>query len=119
MYSLGMDTIAGAKLLQMKFGSFGAFQPGQAVMHEDRRARFVRASDGAAIIRHWGASHSVAVPPETLSLPPAKQGHPAPGAPSGADARQSVATANRLRLRVRAELRRSPRNHHRRPLLRP
>jgi hypothetical protein len=33
MYTLGLDTIAGAKLLQLKFGSFGAFQPDQAVIH--------------------------------------------------------------------------------------
>ena len=71
MYTLGMDTIAGAKLLQLKFGSAGLFQPERAVLHEGRRARFIRISDGAAIIRHWGDGKPVAVPPETLSLPPA------------------------------------------------
>ncbi len=70
MYSLGMDTIAGAKLLQLKFGPAGVFQPDQAVIHEGRRARFVRISEGAAIIRYCGDSRSLAVPPETLSLPP-------------------------------------------------
>jgi hypothetical protein len=84
MYTLGLDTIAGAKLLQLKFGAVGAFQPDQAVMHGDRRARFIRMSDGAAIIRHWGDTQPVAVPPEALSLPP-----PAPPAPAGANRRHS------------------------------
>src|SRR5437763_13832380 len=69
MYTLGLDTIAGAKLLQLKFGTASAFQPDQAVMYEDRRARFIRMSDGAAIIRHWGDSQPIAVPPETVSIP--------------------------------------------------
>jgi hypothetical protein len=69
MYTLGLDTIAGAKLLQLKFGTSGVFQPDQAVTHGDRRARFIRMSDGAAIIRYWGDSQPVAVPPETLSTP--------------------------------------------------
>ena len=73
MYTLGLDTIAGAKLLQLKFGASGAFRPDEAVIHDDRRARFIRISEGAAIIRHWGDSHPVAVPPETLSLPPARR----------------------------------------------
>lgn len=71
MYTLGLDTIAGAKLLQLKFGSAGAFQPDHAVLHENRRARFICISYGYAIIRHWGDSQAVAVPPETLSLPSA------------------------------------------------
>jgi hypothetical protein len=71
MYTLGMDTIAGSKLLQLRFGPSGVFQPDQAVMHGDRRARFIRISDGTAIIRHGGDSQQVAVPVETLSLPPA------------------------------------------------
>ena len=70
MYTLGLDTIAGAKLLQLKFGLAGAFQPDQAVMHGDRRARFIRVRDGAAIIRRSGDSEPVAVPLETLSHPP-------------------------------------------------
>jgi len=75
--TLGLDTIAGAKLLQLKFGSAGAFQPDQAVLHGDRRARFIRMSDGAAIIRHAGSTHPVAVALETLSLPPGEPGHAA------------------------------------------
>jgi hypothetical protein len=71
MYSLGLDTIAGAKLLQLKFGPAGLFQPDQAVLHDNRRARFIRISDGDAIIRHWGDSKPVAVPPESLSIPAA------------------------------------------------
>ena len=78
MNTLGLDTIAGAKLLQLKFGSRAAFQPDQAVMHGDRRARFIRMRDGAAIIRYWDESHAVEVPHETLSLP---QGEAAPSAP--------------------------------------
>ena len=81
MYTLGLDTIAGSKLLQLKFGSSGVFQPDQAVMHGDRRARFICISDGAAIIQHWGNSHPVAVPPETLSLPPERQRYPASACP--------------------------------------
>jgi hypothetical protein len=71
MYTLGLDTIAGSKLLQLKFGRCGDFQPDEAVMHGDRRARFIRVIDGAAIIRNWGDSHPVAVPLATLSLAPA------------------------------------------------
>jgi len=37
-------------------------------MHEDRRARFIRVSDGAVIIQHWGDSHPVAVPPERSNV---------------------------------------------------
>jgi hypothetical protein len=108
MYTLGLDTIAGAKLLQLKFGASGVFQPDQAVMHGDRRARFIRVSDGAAIIRHWGGSQPVAVPTETLSLPPEKP-----------DARQVGTAPNRLRPLVRAEMGRLPRRHPRRRQLRP
>jgi len=120
MYTLGLDTIAGSKLLQLKFGSAGAFQPDQVVLHGDSRARFIRISDGAAIIQHWGESHPVAVRPETLSLPPPKQHCPEPRAPAGADARQARATPNRSRLVVRAKVGWLPRHHpQRRPLLRP
>ena len=42
--------------------------PEQAVLHAGRRATFLHMSGGVAIIRHWGDSHAVAVPPETLSL---------------------------------------------------
>jgi hypothetical protein len=67
--STAMDTIAGAKLLQVRFGSSFILQLDQSVMHGDRRARFIRMSDGAAMIRYWGDGHAVAVPPESLSLP--------------------------------------------------
>jgi hypothetical protein len=56
MYTLGLDTIAGAKLLQVKFGRAGVFQPNQAVMHGNRRARFIRITNGVALIRHWAAA---------------------------------------------------------------
>lgn len=42
----------------------------QHVLHAGRRATFLHMSKGAAIIRYWGDSHALAVPPETLSLPP-------------------------------------------------
>jgi hypothetical protein len=42
----------------------------QPVLHAGRRATFLHMSGGVAIIRYWGGSHAVAVPPETLSLRP-------------------------------------------------
>ena len=69
MYSLGLDTIAGAKMLQVKFGVAGDFRPGQTVLHNERRARIIHISAGTAAIRYWGESDQVAVPPEALSLP--------------------------------------------------
>jgi hypothetical protein len=45
-----------------------ALSPEQPVLHAGRRATFLHMSGGVAIIRHWGDSHAVAVPPETLSL---------------------------------------------------
>jgi len=69
MYTLGLDTIAGAKILQVKFGTAGAFQPGQTVLHKERRARIIRISADTAAIRYWGESDEVAVPPEALSPP--------------------------------------------------
>jgi hypothetical protein len=71
MDTTAMDTIAGAKILQGRFQA-GALQPEQAVMHADRGATFIRMSAGSAIIRHWGDSRAVAVPPESLTLPPPK-----------------------------------------------
>ena len=70
------DTVAGAKMLQARIQAF-APHPYQAVMHGDRRATFIRLrNDGAAIIRHWGDSRAVAVPPDTLSPAPRKQRWP-------------------------------------------
>ncbi len=40
----------------------------QPVLHAGRRATFLHMSGGEAIIRYWGGSHAVAVPPEALSL---------------------------------------------------
>lgn len=45
-----------------------SLSPEQAVLHRGRRATFLHMSGGVAIIRHWGDSHAVAVPPETLAL---------------------------------------------------
>jgi hypothetical protein len=42
-------------------------------MHGDRRATFIRMDGGAAIIRHWGESHALAVAPESLTHPPSKR----------------------------------------------
>jgi hypothetical protein len=44
----------------------------QPVLHGGRQATFLHMRRGAAIIRYWGDSHAVAVPPEALSLPPMK-----------------------------------------------
>jgi hypothetical protein len=44
----------------------------QHVLHGGRRATFLHMSRGDAIIRYWGESHAVAVPPDTLSLPPTR-----------------------------------------------
>lgn len=83
MYTLGMDTIAGAKMLQVKFGTAGAFHPGQTVLHNERRARIIRISAGTAAIRYWGESGHVAVQPEALSLPPPTSHDSAPRASGG------------------------------------
>jgi hypothetical protein len=120
MYTLGLDTIAGSRLLRLRFGSAGVFQPDQAVMHGDRRARFIRISDGAAIIHHWGDSHPIAVSLETLSLPSASEHHPVPRAPAGADTRRVGTTSSRRRRVVRAGAGLLPRHHpQRRPRLDP
>jgi hypothetical protein len=44
--------------------------PDQPVLHDGRRATFLRMSRGEAIIRYWGGSHAVSVHPGALSLPP-------------------------------------------------
>jgi hypothetical protein len=117
---LGQDTIAGSKLLSFRFGRAGDFQPEHAVMHGDRRARFIRISDGAAIIQHWGESQVVSVPPKSLSLPPVTERYPAPRPSAGAYSHQAWAPIKRPRLGVRAETGRLPRHHpQRRPELRP
>jgi hypothetical protein len=56
--------------------SVGVLPADQSVLHAGRRATFLHMSGGVAIIRYWGDSHAVAVPPETLSLRP-----PLPAAP--------------------------------------
>jgi hypothetical protein len=52
--------------------SLGVLFADQPVLHSGRRATFLHMSGGVAIIRYWGDSHAVAVPPETLSLRPMK-----------------------------------------------
>ena len=85
MYTLGLDTIAGAKILQVKFGTAGAFQPGQTVLHNERRARIIGIRAGSAAIRYWGESDHVVVPPEALSLPPTTSHDSAPRVSRRAD----------------------------------
>ena len=51
-------------------GSIAILSADQHVMHGGRRATFLHMRRGEAVIRYWGDSHAVAVPPETLSLPP-------------------------------------------------
>ena len=62
-----MDTIAGARILQARLQY--AFRPDQAVLHDGRRATFIRMEGTGAIIRHWGESRAVAVPLDSLSAP--------------------------------------------------
>ena len=50
-------------------GSISVLSADQHVLHGGRRATFLHMSRGEAIIRYWGDSHAVAVPPEALSLP--------------------------------------------------
>jgi hypothetical protein len=79
--STAMDTIAGARLLQARFGSSFILQPDLPVLHGGRRARFIRMSHGAALIRYWGDGNAVAVPPESLALPDddeSRDGRPLP-----------------------------------------
>jgi hypothetical protein len=52
--------------------SFAVLYADQPVLHAGRRATFLHMSGGEAIIRYWGGSHAVAVPPETLSLRPSR-----------------------------------------------
>jgi hypothetical protein len=53
--------------------SLGALFADQSVLHSGRRATFLHLSGGVAIIRYWGDSHAVAVPPETLALRPPRR----------------------------------------------
>jgi hypothetical protein len=51
-------------------GPVAALSSDQHVLHGGRRATFLHMSRGEAVIRYWGDSHAIAVPPETLMLPP-------------------------------------------------
>ena len=57
----------------------------QPVLHGARRATFLHMSKGAAIIRYWGDSHAVAVPPEALTFPPMKGAGKSRGALAASD----------------------------------
>jgi hypothetical protein len=46
--------------------SIPALYPDQQVLHNGRRATYLHMTRGEAIIRYWGGSHAVAVPPDTL-----------------------------------------------------
>jgi len=52
--------------------SRGVLFADQPVLHGGRGATFLHLSGGVAIIRYWGESHAVAVPPETLALRPTR-----------------------------------------------
>jgi hypothetical protein len=52
--------------------SIAVLSPDQPVLHNGRRATFLRMTRGAAIIRYWGDSHAVSVAPQTLSLSPSR-----------------------------------------------
>jgi hypothetical protein len=56
--------------LHVDTGSIPTLVADQHVLHGARRATFLHMSRGEAIIRYWGGSHAVAVPPEDLKLPP-------------------------------------------------
>jgi hypothetical protein len=55
------------------------------VLHAGRRATFLHMSGGVAIIRYWGDSHAVAVPPESLSLRPRRNAASRRGALAAGD----------------------------------
>jgi hypothetical protein len=57
----------------------------QPVLHGTRRATFLHMSRGAAIIRYWGDSHAVAVPPEALTFPALKGARRSQGARAASD----------------------------------
>jgi hypothetical protein len=97
MYTLGLDTIAGSKLLRLKFGPSGFFHPEQAVMLGERRARFIGISDGHAVIQPWGATEPIMVPPEALSLPPARDHDGSPRLPARAHTRRTRIAPSRPR----------------------
>ena len=57
----------------MALDPLAALSADQPVLHAGRRATFLHMSGGVAIIRYWGGSHAVAVPPESLSLRPTRR----------------------------------------------
>jgi len=56
--------------------SISVLSPDQHVLHGGRRATFLRMNRGEAIIRYWGDSHAVSVPPEALALPKTRSRRP-------------------------------------------
>ena len=80
--------------------SIAILSPDQPVLHGGRRATFLHLSRGAAIIRYWGDSHAVSVPPEALSLPPSGRGtksrRPVLAAGDEPTTRELSATAQRI-----------------------
>jgi len=55
------------------------------VLHGTRRATLLHMNRGAAIIRYWGDSHAVAVPPEALTFPPLKGARRSQGVRAASD----------------------------------
>jgi hypothetical protein len=118
MYSLGLETIAGSKLLQLKFGAAGRFQPDQSVLHGDRRARFIRVDNGAALVRHAGDSNPVVARLDALSLPAPQAERSRVRPHLKADARPDSAPLEQSKLVRRGRMGWLP-GHHRRPILHP
>lgn len=75
--------------------SLAALFADQPVLHAGRRATFLHMSGGVAIIRYWGGSHAVAVPPESLSLlsTPRTAGSTRPAASDEPTSRESAETS--------------------------
>jgi hypothetical protein len=61
---------------RLAMDSISLLSPDQPVVHGGRRATFLRMKRGAAIIRYWGDSHAVSVPPDALSLPKSRSRRP-------------------------------------------
>jgi len=74
--------------------SISVLSPDQAVLHGGRRATFLRMNRGAAIIRYWGDSHAVSVPPGALSLPKSRSRRPPLAAHDEPTSRERAATDN-------------------------
>lgn len=73
-------------------GSIAVLAADQHVLHSGRRATFLHMRRGEAIIRYWGDSHALAVPPETLMLPPTRSRRLSVAVPDEPTTRELTAT---------------------------